>query len=68
MGVLTSLKKYRAIWGVAAIVSQYRAIWGHIILGVLGFFSMVLPKGPGDSDILSTAACSTYDIPMRPRL
>ena len=27
----TSLKKYRAIWGIAAIVSdsQYRAIWGH---------------------------------------
>ena len=24
-GVLTSLKKYRAIWGIAAIVSQYRA-------------------------------------------
>ena len=23
------LKKYRAIWGIAAIVSQYRAIWGH---------------------------------------
>ena len=28
-GVLISLKKYRAIWGIAAIVSQYRAIWGH---------------------------------------
>ena len=28
-GVPTSLKKYRAIWGIAAIVSQYRAIWGH---------------------------------------
>ena len=28
-GVLTSLKKHRAIWGIAAIVSQYRAIWGH---------------------------------------
>ena len=28
-GVLTSLEKYRAIWGIAAIVSQYRAIWGH---------------------------------------
>ena len=28
-GVQTSLKKYRAIWGIAAIVSQYRAIWGH---------------------------------------
>ena len=28
-GVLTSLNKYRAIWGIAAIVSQYRAIWGH---------------------------------------
>ena len=27
--VLTSLKNYRAIWGIAAIVSQYRAIWGH---------------------------------------
>ena len=27
-GVLTSLTKYRAIWGTAAIVSQYRAIWG----------------------------------------
>ena len=27
--VLTTLKKYRAIWGIAAIVSQYRAIWGH---------------------------------------
>ena len=25
----SSLKKYRAIWGIAAIVSQYRAIWGH---------------------------------------
>ena len=28
-GVQTSLTKYRAIWGIAAIVSQYRAIWGH---------------------------------------
>ena len=28
-GVLISLKKYREIWGIAAIVSQYRAIWGH---------------------------------------
>ena len=28
-GVLTSLQKYRVIWGVAAIVSQYRAIWAH---------------------------------------
>ena len=28
-GVLTSLKKYRAICGIAAIVSQCRAIWGH---------------------------------------
>ena len=28
-GMLTSLKKYRAICGIAAIVSQYRAIWGH---------------------------------------
>ena len=28
-GTLTSPKKYRAIWGIAAIVSQYRAIWGH---------------------------------------
>ena len=27
--VLTSLKKYRAIWGIATIVSQYRAIWAH---------------------------------------
>ena len=26
--LLTSLKRYRAIWGIAAIVSQYRAIWG----------------------------------------
>ena len=28
-GVLTSLKKYRAICGIAAIVSQYRGIWVH---------------------------------------
>ena len=28
-GVMPSLKKYRAIWGIAAIVSRYRAIWGH---------------------------------------
>ena len=28
-GVLTSLRKYRAIWGIAAIVSQYRAICGR---------------------------------------
>ena len=27
--LLTSLKNYRAIWGIAAIVSHYRAIWGH---------------------------------------
>ena len=27
--LLTSLKKYRAICGIAAIVSQHRAIWGH---------------------------------------
>ena len=32
-GVLTSLEKYRAIWGIAAIVSQYRAIWGQKTLG-----------------------------------
>ena len=32
-GVLISLKKYRAIWGIAAIVSQYRAIWGHKAFG-----------------------------------
>ena len=25
----TPFKKYRVIWGIAAIVSQYRAIWGH---------------------------------------
>ena len=28
-GVLTSLRRYRAIWGIAAIVSQYRAVWSH---------------------------------------
>ena len=28
-GAIASLKKYRVIWGIAAIVSQYRAIWGH---------------------------------------
>ena len=28
-GALTSLKKFCAIWCLAAIVSQYRAIWGH---------------------------------------
>ena len=28
-GVLTSLEKYHAIWGIAAIVSQYCAMWGH---------------------------------------
>ena len=27
--VLSSLKNYRAMWGIAVIVSQYRAIWGH---------------------------------------
>ena len=27
-GLVNSLKNYRAIWGIAAIVSQYRAIWG----------------------------------------
>ena len=27
--LLSSLKKHRAIWGIAAIVSPYRAIWGH---------------------------------------
>ena len=27
--LLVSLKKYRAIWGIAAILSHYRAIWGH---------------------------------------
>ena len=26
-GAPSSLKKYRAIWGIAAIVSQHRAIW-----------------------------------------
>ena len=26
---LTSLKNYRAMWGIAAILSQYRAVWGH---------------------------------------
>ena len=26
-GMLISLKKYRVIWGIAAIVSQYLAIW-----------------------------------------
>ena len=28
-GVLTSLKKYHAIWGIAVIVSQCRAMWGR---------------------------------------
>ena len=28
-GAQTSLKRYRAIWGLAAIVSQYRTTWGH---------------------------------------
>ena len=28
-GVLTSLKIYRATWGISAILQQYRAIWGH---------------------------------------
>ena len=28
-GVLTSLKKYCAIWGITALVSQYRATQGH---------------------------------------
>ena len=41
-GVLTSLKKYRAIWGIAAVVSPYRAIWGDNLDGgnralVIGF-------------------------------
>ena len=31
-GMLNSLKKYRVIWGIAAIVSQYRAIWGHYLV------------------------------------
>ena len=38
-GVLTSLKKYRAIWGIAAIVSQYRAN-----MGPLRTFEALLPK------------------------
>ena len=29
--MLTSLKKYRKIWGLVAIVSRYRKIWGHIM-------------------------------------
>ena len=35
-GLLTSLKKYRATWGIAGIVWQYRAIllWGHQVLAV----------------------------------
>ena len=32
-GALTSLKKYRAIWGIAAIVLQYGAIWCHSDFG-----------------------------------
>ena len=32
-GGLTSLKRYRAIWGIAAIVSQYRTAWGHWAAG-----------------------------------
>ena len=36
-GALISPKKYRTIWGVAAIVSQYRAIWGHSLI----FFSLL---------------------------
>ena len=28
-GLQTSREKYRAIWGIAAIVSQHRAIHGH---------------------------------------
>ena len=28
-----SFKKYRAIWGIAAIVSQYCAMWGHSVCG-----------------------------------
>ena len=29
-GSFLAPKKYRAIWGIAAIVSQYRVIWGSI--------------------------------------
>ena len=44
-GVLTSLRKYRAIWGIAAIVSQYRAIWDHILpLFYRAFFEVIKNK------------------------
>ena len=33
---LTSRKKHRVIWGIAAIVSQYRAIWGRQVFGAHG--------------------------------
>ena len=32
--VRNSLKKYRAIWGIAAIALQHRAIWGRLVSGV----------------------------------
>ena len=47
--LLTSLKMYRAIWGIAAIVSQYRAIWGPLSMykGTLQkSFTVILESAP----------------------
>ena len=47
-GVLTSLKKYRAIWGIAAIVSHYRAKWatrhGNLFVGTSGLPNAIFVK------------------------
>ena len=49
-GVLNSFKKYRAIWGIAAIVSQYRAIWGH-------YGARKCPEAPGSLPGSLTEVC-----------
>ena len=56
-----SLKEYRAIWGIAAMVSQYRAIWGHIHSQVIIPPPGLLTASPRSS--FHPQACSRHVAP-----
>ena len=54
-GVPTSLEKYRAIWGIAAIVSQYLFWKGHGDTTADAGSDLNRPSPHGDSDLAAAA-------------
>ena len=76
-GVPTSLKKYRAIRDIAAIVSQYRAIWGrrpgwqYDVAATRGADSVLASDCRAQCGRPSTRGgcriCVTVRLPVRPR-